>query len=392
MRLLHLSPGISRPEFWQATAANFLFFFNISAFNLLPLYIAELGGSQARIGWIMGVYSLAAFIFLPVAGRWVERVGVKPFQLLGGATGLVASASFAFLTELSPLFSMLRFLQGFGYSAFFVANLTLIAEIAPPRHRAETVGIFGISGLLTMGLAPAVGELVIQAYGYQVFFLFAACFSLGGLLVVGLLKPPAVPAVEPATAEGRGEISRAIVFLPLLISVIFGICHGTLYAFFPPFAKGVGGVARVGGFYLAYAGAAIGVRVLGRRWADAWGRWQMVIPAMLLFSLGTFLLLWPGPSRALFWVGGLTGSAHGVLYPTLAALLVDHVEPGRRGRVLGLFSSAIVLGTSLGPMTMGLVAEWIGYEGMFGLTGLLPLVAVMLIGFFLGMTPRGAKP
>ncbi|MFQ5959995.1 MAG: MFS transporter [Candidatus Methylomirabilales bacterium] len=389
MRLFHLSPGISRPEFWQATAANFLFFFNISSFNLLPLYIADLGGSEARIGWIMGIYSLAAFIFLPVLGRWLERVGIKPFQLLGGATGLVASASFAFLTELSPLFSVLRFLQGFGYSAFFVANLTLIAEIAPPRHRAETVGIFGISGLLTMGLAPAVGELVIQAYGYEIFFLFAACFSLGGLLVVGLLKPP---EVVPVAADAWGGITPAVVFLPLLISVIFGVCHGTLYAFFPPFAKGVEGVARVGGFYLAYAAAAIGVRVLGRRWADAWGRWQMVIPALLLFSLGTFLLLWPGPLRALFWVGGLTGSAHGVLYPTLAALLVDQVEPGRRGRVLGLFSSAIVLGTSIGPMTMGFVAEWIGYEGMFGVTGLLPLLGVILIGFSLGRAPQGAKP
>lgn len=388
MRLLDLSPGISRPEFWQATAANFLFFFNISSFNLLPLYIAELGGSEARIGWIMGIYSLAAFVLLPVIGRWVERVGIKPFQLLGGAMGLVASGSFAFVTDLSPLFSVLRLLQGFGYSAFFVANLTLIAEIAPPRHRAETVGIFGISGLLTMGLAPALGELVIQAYGYQTFFIFAASFSVGGLLVITVLKPP---EVVPVAAEGWGGISRGVVLLPLVISVIFGICHGTLYAFFPPFAKGVGGVERVGGFYLAYAGAAIGIRVLGRRWLDAWGRWQMVIPALLLFALGVFLLLWPGPRQALFWVGGLTGIAHGVLYPTLAALLVDQVESGRRGRVLGLFSSAIVLGTSLGPMTMGLVAEWIGYQGMFGLTGLLPLVGVIVIGFSLGRTPHGAK-
>jgi MFS family permease len=389
VRLLRLSPGISRREFWEATAANFLFFFNISSFNLLPLYISDLGGAEARIGWIMGVYSLAAFIFLPVIGRWVERVGIKPLQVVGGATGLVASASFVFLTELSPLFSVLRILQGFGYSAFFVANLTLIAEIAPPRHRAETVGIFGISGLLTMGLAPAVGELVIQAYGYQVFFLFAASFSLAGLLVVALLKPP---EIVPVATAPWGGITRAMVFLPLLISVIFGICHGTLYAFFPPFAKGVAGVHRVGGFYIAYAFAAIGIRVIGRRWADAWGRYETVIPALLLFSLGVFLLLWPGPLRALFWVGGLTGSAHGVLYPTLAALLVDQVEPGRRGRVLGLFSSAIVLGTSLGPMTMGLVAQEIGYEGMFGLTGLLPLFAVILVGFSLGRTPQGTKP
>lgn len=381
MRLpLFLSPGISRRDFWQAAAANFLFFSNISAFNLLPLYVKDLGGSVARIGWIMGVYSLAAIIFQPLVGRWVERFGIKRFLLLGGATGFLASASFAFLTELSPLFSLFRFLQGFGYSAFFIANLTLIAEIAPARHRAEAVAIFGISGLVTMGAAPALGELVIQAYGYPTFFVSASLFSLGGLLVVGALKPP---EVVPVDSNKREKILRGNILLPLVISGIFGISIGTLFAFFPPFAKGVGGVERVGGFYIAYACSGIGLRLLGRRWADKWGRWQVVIPALLLNALGLFLLVWPGPLEAQLWVGALTGGAHGLLYPTLAALHMDQVEPGRRGRMLGLFSGAIVLGNSVGPMTMGVVAEEIGYYGMFGLTGILPLVGIFLIVYSL---------
>ncbi len=375
-RPLFLSPGISRRDFWQAAAANFLFFSNISAFNLLPLYVKDLGGSVARIGWIMGVYSLAAIIFQPLVGRWVERFGIKRFLLLGGATGFLASASFAFLTELSPLFSLFRFLQGFGYSAFFIANLTLIAEIAPARHRAEAVAIFGISGLVTMGAAPALGELVIQAYGYPTFFVSASLFSLGGLLVVGALKPP---EIVPVDSNKREKILRGNIFLPLVISGIFGISIGTLFAFFPPFAKGVGGVERVGGFYIAYACSGIGLRLLGRRWADKWGRWQVVIPALLLYALGLFLLVWPGPLEAQLWVGALTGGAHGLLYPTLAALHMDQVEPGRRGRMLGLFSGAIVLGNGVGPMTMGVVAEEIGYYGMFGLTGILPLVGIFLI-------------
>lgn len=379
-RPLFLSPGISRRDFWQAAAANFLFFSNISAFNLLPLYVKDLGGSVARIGWIMGVYSLAAVIFQPLVGRWVERFGIKRFLLLGGATGFLASASFAFLTELSPLFSLFRFLQGFGYSAFFIANLTLIAEIAPARHRAEAVAIFGVSGLVTMGAAPALGELVIQAYGYPTFFVSASLFSLGGLLVVGALKPP---EVVPVDLNKREKILRGNIFLPLVISGIFGISIGTLFAFFPPFAKGVGGVERVGGFYIAYACSGIGLRLLGRRWADKWGRWQVVIPALLLYALGMFLLVWPGPLEAQLWVGALTGGAHGLLYPTLAALHMDQVEPGRRGRMLGLFSGAIVLGNSVGPMTMGVVAEEIGYYGMFGLTGMLPLVGIFLIVYSL---------
>ncbi|MFQ5881500.1 MAG: MFS transporter [Candidatus Methylomirabilales bacterium] len=375
MKLLFLSPGISRRDFWQAAAANLLFFWNINAFNLLPLYIKDLGGSEARIGWIMGVYHLAAILCQPAVGRWIERFGIKPFLFLGGTATLLASVTFAFLTELSPLFSLLRFLQGFGYSAFFIANLTLIAEIAPERNRAEAVGIFGISGLVSIAAAPALGELLIQAYGYRIFFLTASLFSLGCLLVVGALKPPEIP---PEASDGWGEITNSSVHLPLLISVIFGASVGTLFAFVPPFAKEAG-VERIGAFYLAYAGSAIGIRVLGRRWADAWGRWQVVIPALLLKAVGILLLLWPGPLRALFLVGGFTGGAHGLLYPTLTALLVDQVQSGRRGRVLGLFSGAVLLGSSLGAIAMGLIAEQVGYQGTFGLTGVLPLVGILLI-------------
>jgi MFS family permease len=356
-------------------AANFLFFSNINAFNLLPLYIADLGGSEARIGWIMGVYSLAAIVCQPLVGRSVERFGIKPFLSLGAVAGLLASIGFAFLTELSPLFSLLRFLQGFGYSAFFIANLTLITEIAPPDHRAEAVGIFGISGLVSIGLSPALGELVIHAYGYPLFFLSASLCSLGCLIVIWAIKPPRI--LPAASAPGDG-ISGRSVLLPLVISGIFGMGVGTLFAFFPPFAKGLG-VERVGDFFVAYAVAAVGVRLLGRRWADDWGRWQVVMPALLANAFGTFLLVWPGPFTALFWIGALVGGAHGLLYPTLTALLVDQVPSGGRGRVLGLFSGAVVLGSSLGPIVMGVVAERIGYQAMFGITGLLPVLGVVAI-------------
>ncbi len=388
MTLISLSPGISRRDFWQAAAANFLFFCNINAFNLLPLYIADLGGSEARIGWIMGVYSLAAIVCQPLVGRWVERFGIKPFLFLGAVAGFLASVAFAFLTELSPLFSLLRVLQGFGYSAFFIANLTLIAEIAPPGHRAEAVGIFGISGLVSIGLAPALGELVVHAYGYQRFFLSASLLSLGCLIVIWAIKPP--PVLPVAADPGNGW-SRESVLLPLVISGIFGMGVGTLFAFFPPYAKGLG-VQRVGDFFVAYACAAVGVRFLGRRWADDWGRWQVVMPALLAKAIGIFLLLWPGPFKAQFWIGGLIGGAHGLLYPTLIALIVDRVPSGGRGRVLGLFSGAIVLGSSFGPIVMGVVAERIGYQAMFGVTGLLPVLGVVLIAWSFRPRPVGSGP
>jgi MFS family permease len=314
-----LSPGISRRDFWQAASANFLFFCNINAFNLLPLYIQDLGGSGAEIGWIMGVYSLAAVLCQPLVGRFVERIGIKPFLLIGGASTLLASVLFAFLTALSPLFIVLRLLQGFGSSAFFIANFTLIAEIAPEKNRAEAVGVFGISGLITIGVAPALGELLIHALGYQIFFLATALCTLGSLVVIKDLKPPRMTVVAGSSAD-RGVSGK--IFLPLTLCIIFGVASGALFAFLPPFAKEAGS-ERIGIFYFLYSASAIGVRLFGIRLADAWGRWKVLIPAFLSNATGIFLLLWADPLTALFWAGVLTGGAHGLLYPTLSALLVD---------------------------------------------------------------------
>lgn len=376
MKLLFLSPGISRRDFWQAAGANFLFFCNINAFNLLPLYIQELGGSGAEIGWIMGVYSLAAILCQPLIGRFVDRIGIKTFLVIGGVTTLLVSLLFGLLTALSPLFLLLRLLQGFGSSAFFIANFTLIAEIAPEKNRAEAVGIFGISGLITIGAAPALGEVVIHAFGYQAFFFAAALCTLGSLLVIKRLEPPPITSV-PRYAERRGV--RRGMLLPLILCSIFGIATGALFAFLPPFVKEVG-VERIGIFYFLYSAAAVGVRLFGIRLADTWGRWSVLAPAFLLNAMGIFLLLWPGPFTALPWAGVLTGGAHGLLYPTLSALLVDLVGPGERGRVLGLFSGAVILGMSIGAIGMGQVAHLLGYQTMFGLTGTLPLLGVFLIG------------
>ena len=377
MKLLFLSPGISRRDFWQAASANFLFFCNINAFNLLPLYIQELGGSGAEIGWIMGVYSLAAILCQPLVGRFVERIGIKPFLLIGGVTTLLTSVLFAFLTALSPLFILLRLLQGFGSSAFFIANFTLIAEIAPEKNRAEAVGIFGISGLITIGAAPALGELLIHAFGYQIFFLATALSTLGSILVIKSLEPPRITSVPGYSGDGR---MGGRVLLPLILCTIFGVASGALFSFLPPFATGAG-LQRIGIFYFFYSASAIGVRIFGIRLADAWERWKVLVPALLLHATGIFLLLWPGPLKALSWAGILTGGAHGLLYPTLSALLVDQVGPGHRGRVLGLFSGALLFGTSIGAIGMGLVVHQVGYRKMFGLTGLLPLLGVLLIGF-----------
>src|SRR3989449_9917693 len=110
--------------------------------------------------------------------------------------------------------------------------------------------------------------------------------------------------------------------------------------FLPTFAESLG-VQTLALFYTAYALAAIGVRVFGGRLIDTRGRRAVIVPSMLMQAVATALLAITAflVARAsqtpvvavLFLAGPLSGGAHGVLYPGLAALVTDQT-PAEIGR------------------------------------------------------------
>ena len=64
---------------------NFLFFGRLNGFVLLPLYIQQLGGTEADIGLVQGMYSAAGIVCQPVIGLYVDRLGRRLFMLIGAA-------------------------------------------------------------------------------------------------------------------------------------------------------------------------------------------------------------------------------------------------------------------------------------------------------------------
>ena len=74
----------------------------------------------------------------------------------------------------------------------------------------------------------------------------------------------------------------------------------------------------------------------------------------------------------LFMAGLISGSAHGFLYPGLAALATDLTPPERRAAVVGVFSAMFLMGNAAGAMVFGYVAHAFGYGVLWtALTALL---------------------
>src|SRR5262249_56418773 len=93
---------------------------SLSCLILLPLYIQRLGGTEAEIGFVQGMYSAAGIVCQPLIGLWLDRMGRRFFMLLGVALLLFASLGFLVLFFL-PLLPLLPPVPGIGFSAFLVA-------------------------------------------------------------------------------------------------------------------------------------------------------------------------------------------------------------------------------------------------------------------------------
>ncbi len=372
-------PVFTRP-FAYAAATNFLLLASLNSFVLLPLYIQQRGGTAAEIGIIMGMYSASAIFCQPLVGTWVDRVGRRPFMLLG--VSLAALSSIAFAASSSTWhFVLLRLLQGVAFSAFFVANYTLIVALASPEHRGYALGIFGISGLLSTALAPLAGEWVIREFGYRAFFFEAAALAIVAMVMALGIRGPET-ATPPASPRARGILPELgdIFRLHMALALFFGAGTGTIFTFLPTFAERLG-VTTLSLFYTGYAGSAMLVRAAGGHLIDTLGRRAVIVPSMLVQATASAILtalavLVDTPAAVpllpfLLLAGILAGGAHGFLFPALSALVMDLTHESRRGQAVGIYSSTILSGSALGSMAFGYVIHGLGYGAMFGILTLL---------------------
>lgn len=373
--------------FVRATVTNFFFFLSLNGFVLLPLHIQESGGTPVEVGMVMGLYSAAGIVCQPLIGPWVDVLGRRPF-MLGGLVLVLLAALLALVPGGVGVLAVVRLLQGIGFSLFFVASFSYVVDIVPPAERGWALGIYGVSGFVATAFAPLIGEFVVRTAGFPHLFLLSALLTVVPFALVWPLRETRRGAVPTAPAPGGARSAlEDVLQRDMFVTAFFGLGSGAIFTFLPTFAEALG-VRTLSLFYLAYAGSAIVVRVLGGRLIDTRGRRAVIVPSMFVQTLATALLALLGVLApratalpvlsALVVAGLLSGSAHGFLYPGLAALITDRTPETRRAAVVGVFSAMFLAGQTLGAFLFGYVAHAADYAAMWWALSVLLLVGAVV--------------
>ena len=356
-------PLFTRP-FVLLLAAQAIFGFGFSTFLILPTYLTKaLAASPSQIGLVTAIFGISSMIFMPLVGDWADRTRRLPWAMAGAGICAVASLGFVWVHDIGPLVYVLRLLHGFGNALEFVAAGALTIDLVPKKRLGQGLGFFGVSILSTNAVAPATAEAIAARWGWGPAFSIAAIASTIGLLLLSRVKEP---EREPSHAKVRSIFHVAFTRRSLWSSgfvALIGVGFASLFTFIQPYALDLG-ASRVGSFFLGYTATAVGVRVVFGGLSDRLGRARVGLAMMMLYSVPIALsadlqLSW------LPWIGAIFGLAHGLLFPTLNALVVEPVPPNERAKVLALFMAAFNAGWSLGSVALGLIAEAVGYPAVF---------------------------
>ncbi len=368
MPIAELSVSVSAAEARRATVfALVAVFLDIVGFGLiipvLPRLIEEVGhtGLQeaARIGgWLFATFSLAQFVFAPLAGTLSDRFGRRPLLLLA-----IAGLAVDYIVQaLAPTITWLfvgRLIAGVCGSSYVIANACL-ADVSAPENRARSFGRMTAAFGLGFVLGPAIGGMLGEL-GTRVPFWSAAALA-GVNFLFGVFGLPETLARENRRAfrwreaNPLGVLSvfaryQGVLPYALVLTIFF---FGTsVYAAIWPF-WGMAKYGRSGttvGLTLAASGLTVALlQGMGTGPAVArWGERRMAVVG-LAGAAATCVGFALSPTTAFVVAMLVINAVEGFAHPMLSALMSKAVPEDTQGALQGGVSALMSLAMLVGAI------------------------------------------
>ena len=358
----------------------------------LPIYLLELGVSKDDValwsGLVFGITFLIAGIMAPSWGKIVDKNGKKRWALRAGFAIAVSYFLIGLVTDQYQLL-LGRAFVGFA-NGFYPAAMTMVSLSVDEKRVGRALGIFQMGLILGNVIGPFLGGAVESVVGMRpVFYVSGIAVFIATLAVLFFVKEPRIASkkVEDTTATKQKtslrEDFKAVSEKPVLVRLlwIFFFMQCAIMMLQPILALYVGdmqgtmeGAAIISGSILSIGGLAgalttnLWVRIGERR-----GYFRTISYCMI--GSGIVLLLQSLPV-GIWWFGVLQvliGSCIVGINPSLSAAVTLNTEPGFRGRMFGMTTTAQQFGSMVGPVFASLVSTYIGISYVFSITGALLL-------------------
>ncbi|GGB22939.1 ExuT transport protein [Sphingomonas metalli] len=387
-----------------------------------PTLKGEFAMTTQQYSWVVAAFQAAYTVMQPVAGYLLDMLGLRLGFAVFAVGWSVANCCHAFAAGW-PSLAFFRGMLGLTEAAAIPAGLKTVAEWFPPRERTVATGWFNIGSSLGAMIAPPIVVTCIAIWGWQ-----SAFVVTGGVGIVWAAvwyiayRPPALnPRLtdaerahildapeEAAPVEGAPLTWRAVLrtrdfwsiaiprfladpawqtfsfFIPLYLVEAKGLDLKSVAAFaWLPFLAADAG-SLLGGYYAPWVMRRFDVSlVTSRKIVVTTGALLMIGPACIGLTVS------PAAAIALFCIGGFAHQMLSGALMTLAADLFDRRVVATAG---GMAGSAAWIGGMSFSLTIGALADTIGYNPLFACLAVFDLIGAAVLWTLLRRPAPRAQP
>ncbi len=345
---------------------------DLSLFAVLPTHYMDVGITLLNLGLVLSIHRLIRIPGNPLAGFLVDRWGRRKPFLLGTIFAFISTASYGLVRGLMPLLAA-RVLWGVAWMFINISAFSMVIDLSQPHTRGTYTGRITAWYMIGLAAGPILGGFLVDLLGFQTAMLLGSLFSVAGFFVALFSIPETHWAggedFAPQTPAPRSSLRHKLRALGAEVWMIFflflvvqfsgeGIILSTLslklqqtLAGRGGYLPGVIGIATAGGLLLGFRSitSAISTPLLGSLSDTRLGR-RGVVGGGILCALAGFALLAVSSSLVTLIFGVLlTACGSGAVSAVIVAWLGDLVTPAQRGFVMGFYSTAGDIGSTLGP-------------------------------------------
>jgi len=313
---------------------------------IMPIFarrLGEFGSGVEGLGLMSMSFALAQLLAAPVMGSLADRFGRRPLVLL--ALGAFAAANIGFLFARSTaVFIVIRSLEGALTAGLFPAAMGVVADVVPPKHRAQWIGV--VMGSYGAGLifGPVLGGVLYDSLGYSAPFTISAIMAtiafIAAVVVIQETRTGDVRRREElrdrhvsALDSGEKETAR-LAFLPRPLHVfvtllvldfiaVFGFAFVQPQMIFYFYEELEWSTIQFGAVVGVYGLAMVfGQLVLGRS-SDRIGRKPVIIMGILLNTTIYAGLTWVTGYPLMMLVAVVSGMGAALVSPALSSYYLD---------------------------------------------------------------------
>ena len=357
-------------------------------------------GSPEMVALVQSALMLPLMLVALPAGALADMLDRRKIALIGLGFASLSGAALSLLAYagLTTPWVLLAFcvLIGAGVALYSPAWQASIGDQVSNDHLPAAIALGTISYNVARSFGPAIGGLVVLAFGAQAAFAINATFYIPLLIAFYFWSRRQSPSRLPPERIDRAIVSGAryamhspAIRSVLLRALLFGLTTASLVALAPLIARDqLGGTAGTYGLLLGATGvgAVVGAMFIG------WLRETIGTErSVRLFSIASGAMMIVIANSHSIWVVGtalMISGACSILTVSMLNVGVQLTAPRWvTARALSLYSSALTGGIGIGAAFWGYVAAHYGLALALMVSGV-AVAATVVLGIFAPL-PRG---